>query len=204
MTDTTISPTNNTSNGQLSDLSLLYSRIEAIERELHRLKQASSMPLASPRLNDTRMTAVQEDTLRALLSGGDMTAEEVAKAVNRTRPLMVVNLNQLVALGLLERERRGKRVYFRQKISRLSIESKRGSEGEESYMFVVLSSDGPQENTPQAEQLLLDRLKGLAGWNVEHVSTLPRITPDEGDGQPSQIPTTDISQRLLRNRAVLQ
>ena len=69
MTDTTISPTNNTSNGQLPDLSLLYSRIEAIERELHRLKQASSMHLASSRLNDTRMTAVQEDALRALLSG---------------------------------------------------------------------------------------------------------------------------------------
>jgi len=127
------------------------------------------------------MTAVQEDALRALLTGGEMTAEEVAKAVNRTRPLMVVNLNQLVALGLLDRERKGKRVYFRQKISRPSIDSKQESGGEESYMFVVLASNGPQDNTRQAEQLLLDRLKGLSGWNVEHVSTMPRIDDNENE-----------------------
>ena len=181
MTDTTISPVNSAS-GQLADLSLLYSRIEAVERELRKLKHAPSIPLASPRLNDTRMTAVQEDALRALLRRGEMTAEEVAKEVNRTRPLMVVNLNQLVALGLLERERKGKRVYFRQKISRPSMDSKLESGGEESYIFVVLASDGPPDNTRQAEQLLLDRLKGLAGWNVEHVSTLPRINDDENDG----------------------
>jgi DNA-binding MarR family transcriptional regulator len=181
MTDTTISPVNSAS-GQLQDLSLLYSRIEAVERELRKLKHAPSIPLGSPRLNKTRMTAVQEDALRALLSRGEMTAEEVAKAVNRTRPLMVVNLNQLVALGLLDRERKGKRVYFRQKISRPSIDSKRESGGEESYMFVVLASDGPQDNTKQAEQLLLDRLRGLSGWNVEHVSTLPRVDDDENEG----------------------
>jgi predicted transcriptional regulator len=62
----------------------------------------------------TRLTPVQMEALQ-VLGDGEMTAEEVANVVNRTRPLMVISLNQLVALGLLEKERRGKGVYFKQR-----------------------------------------------------------------------------------------
>jgi hypothetical protein len=43
---------------------------------------------------------------------GEATAEETAVKTNRTRSVESIYLNQLVRMGLLQRIRRGKKVYF--------------------------------------------------------------------------------------------
>lgn len=160
------------------DLAVILARIDTIAKEIRELKTPRFSRNPS-RLEEVRLNAVQKGALRVLAEGSEMSAEEVAKAVNRTRSLMVINLNQLVALGLVERERRGRRVYFRQKqpspSDAIGEELKVGG----CYLFTVLVSDSWPEDTADAEHLIAERLKGISDWRIDHMAILPRLLTDD-------------------------
>ena len=95
------------------NLEAAFLKLTTIEEELHELKKIIS-DYDFRRHEKVPLTLLQANVLEAL-TGKRMTAGEVAKIVNRTRPLLVINLHQMVALGLLEEEREGMRVYFKRR-----------------------------------------------------------------------------------------
>ena len=163
------------------DLAVILARIDNIAKEIRELKTTRFSRNPS-HLEEVKLNSVQREALRVLVDGGEMTAEEVAEAVNRTRPLMVINLNQLVALGLLERERRGRRVYFRQNQRSPSnaIDEEFGVRG--CYLFTVLTSDSWPEDLAEAESLIAEHLKDIPDWRIEHMAILPRLLKDSKSG----------------------
>ncbi len=102
-------------------------RLERIEKRLMAIEKLlkTSLPGERPVMEvprrDTLTTGVEgllelPDSLRksmmAIQELGEATAEETAKKTRRTRSVESIYLNQLVRMGLLQRERRGKKVYF--------------------------------------------------------------------------------------------
>jgi len=161
-----------------SDLATILARIDEIVEEIRELKGASIVPRTPPQLEDAELSSVQQRALQVLAEKGEMTSMEVAQALNRTRPLMVVNLNQLVILGLVEKVRRGRYVYFRRKLP----ETPRVIGGELEggcYLFVALVSDDWPEKVEDVEHLISERLKALPGWRIEHVAVLPRPVAED-------------------------
>ena len=96
-----------------SGLETAFLKLTTIERELYELKRII-LDYDSRKYEKVPLTLLQTDVLEALAEK-KMTAGEVARIVNRTRPLLVINLHQMVALGLLEEERQGMRVYFKKR-----------------------------------------------------------------------------------------
>ena len=96
-----------------SEFETVLLKLAAIEKELSELRKASTGSYAFQGPEKRTLSAFQAEILQAL-ADRQMTAGEVAEAVDRTRPLLVVNLNQMVALGLLEKEKKRRKIYFRQ------------------------------------------------------------------------------------------
>ncbi|MEM2926406.1 MAG: helix-turn-helix domain-containing protein [Candidatus Bathyarchaeia archaeon] len=100
----------------------LLDRIKEIERRLDKIERA--LRLGDYGLGDQRFQVdfgnVLElpDSLRrtffALGGLGEATAEEVAERTGRTRSVETIYLNQLVRMGFLARERKGRKIYFKQ------------------------------------------------------------------------------------------
>lgn len=168
-------------------MAVILARIDTIAKEIRELK-TPSFPRNPSRLEEIKLNAVQKKALRVLADGSEMTAEEVAKAVNRTRPLMVINLNQLVALGLVEKVRRGRCVYFRQKQPSPSDAIGEELEVGGCYLFTVLVSDSWPEDAADAEHLIAEHLKDIPGWRIEHMAILPR--PLAEDSKSGMSPNT--------------
>lgn len=159
-------------------MATILARIDKIVEELRELRRAPALSRMPPRPEEAELSSVQEKALQVLAEKGEMTSMEVAKALSRTRPLMVINLNQLVALGLVEKVRRGRHVYFRRK----PPESSRiiGRElGGGCYLFAVLVSESWPENAEEMESLISERLKNLLGWRIEHVALLPKPSAED-------------------------
>jgi len=161
-----------------SDAATILARIDEIVREIRELRRTTLLPRMPSQLEEAELTSVQERALHVLTEEGEMTSLEMAKALNRTRPLMVINLNQLVALGLVEKVRRGRYVYFRRKPPETPGIIGRGLGGG-CYLFVALVSDNWPENVDDMERLISEHLKGLPGWRIEHVAVLPRPVAED-------------------------
>jgi predicted transcriptional regulator len=106
----------------------LLDRIEGIEKRLERIERI--LRLRDHGSEEQRFQASVEaafelpDSLRrtifALMEMGEATAEEVAEKTGRTRSIETIYLNQLVRMGFLSRERRGRKIYFKQQVAKLS------------------------------------------------------------------------------------
>jgi len=164
------------------DLETILTRIDEIVEELRELRRAPVLPRTPPRLEEAELNSIQERALQVLAEEGEMTSMEVAKALNRTRPLMVINLNQLVALGFVEKVRRGRHVYFRRRPPETARIIGRELEGG-CYLFVALVSDNWPENVEDMERLISEYLKSLPGWRIEHVAVLPRPLAEDSSGR---------------------
>lgn len=99
---------------------IMESSAERVEKAISKLLESSGRSEVGPRETAPIRTAVRvmlspalRKTLEALSQLGSATAEEVASLTGRTRPLESVYLNQLVQMGLVEKERRGQKIYFR-------------------------------------------------------------------------------------------
>ena len=157
-----------------SDIATILAKIDDIVKEIRELRRAPELPKRSPRLEEVGLNSVQEKALQVLAEEGEMTSLEVAEALNRTRPLMVINLNQLVALGLVEKVRKGRHVYFRRKALESSGVLGEGFEAGGCYLFVALFSDHWPSNVDDVERVISERLKDIPKWKIEHVAVLPR------------------------------
>lgn len=153
-----------------SDLAIILEKITSIEKEICELKNIPHLNEKSRYLNGAKLTPLQEEILR-VLGYNEMTSEEVAKAINRTRPLMVLNLNQLVALGHLEKERKGKRIYFKQRHME-NISERHEVDG--TYLIVVFESNSNAEDKASVTQKISEHLKDIADWRVEHLTIVPK------------------------------
>ena len=101
-------------------LKRIEKRLIAIEKLLKTSPPREKREMGVPR-RDALTTGVEgllelPDSLRksmmALQELGEATAVETAQKTRRTRSVESIYLNQLVRMGLLQRERRGKKVYF--------------------------------------------------------------------------------------------
>lgn len=164
-----------------SDIATILAKIDDIAKEIRGLRRAPPPPRRTPHLEEAELTSVQKQALQVLAERGEMTSSEVAEALNRTRPLMVTNLNQLVALGVVEKERKGKRVYFRRKRPETSGVIGEAYEGGGCCLFAVLVSDDWPVNVENLEHLISEHLKDIPDWRVEHVVVLPRPLAEESD-----------------------
>jgi hypothetical protein len=162
-----------------SDMAIILAKIDYLVKEIREVKTNHSFPKNSFRPEDVKLSPTQEAVLWAL-EKGELTAEDVAKAVNRTRPLMVVSLNHLAAIGLLERERKGQRVYFRIRRESSEVVSNE-SDQDGCYLFVVLVSDTSPKDMADVSRLISERLKDVPSLRVEHVKALPK--PKHYDGE---------------------
>lgn len=171
MTIVTNNPKQNKSRALLrSDLAIVLEKITSIEKEICELKNIPHFNEKSRYLNGAKLTPLQTEILR-ILGYNEMTSEEVAKAINRTRPLMVLNLNQLVALGHLEKERNGKRIYFKQRHMEIVSE---GHEVDGSYLIVVFESNSNNQDKDSVTRMISEHLKDIVDWRVEHVTIVPK------------------------------
>ena len=101
----------------------MLARIERLERRVRRIEKLEAAK--PPRVPTRRALGIVEllqlpDNIRITVwaickLGGDATADEVAAKTGRTRNIESVYLNQLVRSGHLEKERRGRRVFFKVK-----------------------------------------------------------------------------------------
>lgn len=154
-----------------SEIAEILAKIDDIAREISEMK-GSFLPLRhSSGLNGGSLTRLQTEVLRAMNGGGKMTSEEMAKVVDRTRPLMVVVLNQLVALGLLKRVREGRRVYFLKQTDSLNIVDKKFED--DCCRFIVIIACNPMlEDKVETENLILKRFKDASNMRVEHITAI--------------------------------
>lgn len=157
------------------DAALVFAKINEIFEELRELKSKQMMPNKLLRTEDPALNSLQEKALQVLSPGTEMTAEEMAKALNRTRPLLVINLNQLVALGLVKKIRKGRQVYFSLRSEEPTAPVKETSTGNGCYMVAVLVSEQWPGKIEDAEKLLSEHLQGIPGWKIEHVAILPKV-----------------------------
>jgi len=158
-----------------SDIATILAKIDDIVEEIRELRRAPILRRIPLRLEDVELNSIQEKAFQLIVEQGEMTSLEVANVLNRTRPLMVINLNQLVALGLVEKVRRGRHVYFRRRQSEpLRIIVGDGLEENGCYLFVTLVSDDWPRNMDDVERVVSERLKDIPDWRVEHVAILPR------------------------------
>lgn len=101
----------------------LLDRIKEIERRLENVERALGLRDADrgrrPLQVDFGELLELPDSLRrtilALRGLREATTEEVAERTGRTRSVETIYLNQLVRMGLLARERRGRKIYFKPK-----------------------------------------------------------------------------------------
>jgi len=154
------------------ELAVILDRIDALSRDIRELKGASTLP-RRPSPDGIRLTRLQERVLQVLAQDVEMTSSEVAKALNRTRALLVNNLNQPVALGLVERVRRKRIVYFRRRPPETTGITNESFDKSGCYLFTVLSSKNVPENIADAKALIFERLKDMPGWKIEQVTMLP-------------------------------
>lgn len=152
-----------------SDVDLL-AKIDAIVKEIRELRRSSVL---LKRSEEAKLSSIQRRALQVLAEGDEMTSGEVAKALTRSRSSMVVCLNQLTVLGLLEKVRKKRRVYFRRKrLEPSGIVEGLGEGG--CYLFVVLASDSWLKNVENVEKLVAERLKDIPNWRIERMTVLPR------------------------------
>jgi len=165
-----------------SHMAAILERIDAIVEEMRELRNAQALPRRPFNADQAMLNPIQERALQVLAEKDEMTSVEVAKAVERTRPLMVINLNQLVALGFLEKVRKGRRVYFRLKQREEPSIIGEGIEKEGCYLFAVLASDSWPEDVDDLKLLISERLKHFPEWRLEHMTLLPRGQAEDQSG----------------------
>lgn len=102
-------------------LESIEQRLKRIETLLKEISAAGARPGIEVPRRDTLTVGVEgllelPDSLRrtmmALQELKEATAEETAGKTGRTRSVESIYLNQLARMGLLQRSRRGKKVYF--------------------------------------------------------------------------------------------
>lgn len=92
--------------------------IEKILKEISSMRAEPGIKVAKPSSLTVGVEGLLElpDSLRKTMMAvqelREATAEETAEKTNRTRSVESIYLNQLVRMGLLQRIRRGKKVYF--------------------------------------------------------------------------------------------
>jgi Holliday junction resolvasome RuvABC ATP-dependent DNA helicase subunit len=105
----------------IKKLESIEQRLEGIEKILKEISLTRAEPSIGAAKPSSLTVGVEgllglPDSLRksmmALQELGEATAEETAVKTNRTRSVESIYLNQLVRMGLLQRTRRGKKVYF--------------------------------------------------------------------------------------------
>ena len=158
-------------NKSRTGLTDILKKIEAMSKEIREIRRDRPPPDESLRQNRMKLPLVQKSILQAMKDDVEMTAADVAAIVNRTRPLMVVNLNQLVALGLLKRERRGKCIYFRKR-SEFSDAMYKELVNEMRRYVVIITSETETDDVA-IEHTIVSCLKNVAGLRVENVSIMP-------------------------------
>ena len=96
-------------------LALLEKRVSDLEQSLHPLRREEPTSRVSPSaLTDLlNLPGSMQKTMNSLQKLKEGTAAEVADKTGRNRSVETIYLNGLVRMGLVSRERRGHRVYFR-------------------------------------------------------------------------------------------
>jgi len=96
-------------------LALLEKRISDLEQSLRPLRRDEPTSRASPSaLTDLlNLPDSMQKTMIAMQELKEGTAADVAEKTGRNRSVETIYLNGLVRMGLVSRERRGHRVYFR-------------------------------------------------------------------------------------------
>jgi predicted transcriptional regulator len=103
-------------------MSEVSERIRKIEERLETLEvMIKSLGLSSSRnqpksINMSDLLALPSSLQKTMLTAQTLkeaTANEVAEKTGRDRTVENIYLNQLVRLGYLEKERRGRRIYFK-------------------------------------------------------------------------------------------
>lgn len=159
----------------LSDtaVTILLAKIEAISKEIRELRRTS---LVIDRT--VELKPMQQRALQVLREKGAMTSSEVGACLNRTRTMMTIYLNQLEALGLVDKTRRGKRVYFRIKQPIPSGIFDGLTDGGCHLFVVLLGKTSPEDFEPTKRQIR-DRMQG-SPWEIENISILPRMSSMQG------------------------
>jgi predicted transcriptional regulator len=96
-------------------LALLEKRISDLEQSLRPLRRDETTSRVSPSaLTDLlNLPDSMQKTMIAMQELKEGTAADVAEKTGRNRSVETIYLNGLVRMGLVSRERRGHRVYFR-------------------------------------------------------------------------------------------
>lgn len=99
----------------LEELNEKLDRLAEGQREILERVKPKGAPIESLPLDAAALLSLPDHlrkTAMAICALGEATAEDVAKETGRARAAESDYLNQLVALGYLKKERRGKKVYF--------------------------------------------------------------------------------------------
>ncbi|MFQ6076751.1 MAG: helix-turn-helix domain-containing protein [Candidatus Bathyarchaeia archaeon] len=138
----------------------------ALERSMRRLETDSLELKAS-----TTLSRALAKTFQALSEEGGMTAREVSTLTHRSRAMESLYLNQLSALGLVEKTRRGRRYYFTKKPLRRPVTPVKDSKR---VMILVLVSERVSEEPEETQDLVSSRLSNLKDWRLERSAILSR------------------------------
>lgn len=164
----------NRSGSNSFELENINDKISAIIEEIRKLKEAQKLFEQPLRMDETKLNQIQKMAIQVLIDKGMMTASDVAQILNRNRSSMVINLNILADLGLLDKIRKGKRIYFKARDKEQYRVYKEELDEYGCYLFIVLSSNKSPENVDDIRNLVQERLKDFPGWKIENVSILPR------------------------------
>lgn len=93
--------------------------------------------------------------------------------MNLLKHLETVHLNQLTALGFLEKEKKGRKCYYIKKILHQPVASSLTSN---KVMVLVMVSEQTSRESEDSEiqNLVLQRLSDLKDWRFERATILPK------------------------------
>ena len=157
----------------LSGVEPLLKKIEEVVNGLHALEggmqkfENRSLKLQA----STSITRTLAKSYQVLSEESGMVAKEIASLTGRSRALESIYLNQLSAIGLVEKTKKGRKFYYTKKpqaqFAGPEIDSR-------SVMLLILVSERVSKNSENIQDLISQRLSDLKDWKIERSTILPR------------------------------
>ncbi len=156
----------------LSSVEPLLKKIEEVVKELHalegRMKKFETRTLKFKA--STVLTRTLAKSYQALSDENGMIASKIASLTGRSRALESIYLNQLSAIGLVEKTKKGRKFYFTKKPHDSFITPEKNSKN---VMLLILVSERMSDHSENIQDLISQRLSDLKEWKIERSTILP-------------------------------
>jgi len=155
-------------NGFLKKMDKAITELQSLGTMMQRMEADTLQLEVSKRLSQTHLK-----TYQILSEGKGMTATEIASLTHRSRATETIYLNQMAALGFVEKTKKERRYHYKKKPQQPASKAS-DSPLSEKVMILVMVSERPSEDSREVQELVSRHLSDLENWRIERSTIISR------------------------------